>query len=155
MRVLMVCLGNICRSPMAEGVLRAEATKRGVAIEVDSAGTANYHTGEAPDARAVKCMNTYGIDISGLRARQFSRVDFEQFDHIFVMDRSNLRNVLTLAENDEHRSKVKLWLHHAPTSKHEEVPDPWYGEMDGFHEVYNMIVEASHGFLDNHSSASR
>jgi protein-tyrosine phosphatase len=136
---------------MAEGVLRAEAEKRGLAIEIDSAGTANHHTGEAPDPRAIACMRSYGIDISLLRARQFSVQDFERFDHIFVMDRANLRNVMQLTESDAHRSKVKLWLHHAPTSKQEEVPDPWYGKMDGFHEVYHMIEEASQGFLESQS----
>jgi protein-tyrosine phosphatase len=136
---------------MAEGVLRAEAEKRGLAIAIDSAGTANHHTGEAPDPRAIACMRSYGIDISMQRARQFSVQDFERFDHIFVMDRSNLRNVMQLAGSEAHRSKVKLWLHHAAEAKRDEVPDPWYGEMDGFHEVYRMIEEASQGFLESQS----
>lgn len=140
---------------MAEGVLRAEAKNRGVSLEVDSAGTANYHTGEAPDSRAIACMRNYEIDISGLRARQFERKDFDRFDHIFVMDQSNLRNVMHLAESDAHRAKVKLWLHHATESGRKEVPDPWYGETDGFHAVYRMITDASIGFLNEVQSSLR
>ena len=147
MRVLMVCLGNICRSPMAEGVLRTVAEKRAISIEVDSAGTAGYHVGEAPDPRAVRCMKEYGIDISSLRGRQFSRADFDRFDHILVMDQSNLNNVLALAENEEHRKKVSLFLEYAPDSALKEVPDPWYGDMRDFHAVYDMLCHAAEGFL--------
>ena len=147
MRVLMVCLGNICRSPMAEGVLRSLADKRDLSIEVDSAGTAGYHVGEAPDPRAVRCMNEYGIDISSLRGRQFSRADFDRFDHILVMDQSNLRNVLALATNEDHRKKVSLLLDFAHASSTKEVPDPWYGDMSDFQTVYELLTNAAEGFL--------
>jgi protein-tyrosine phosphatase len=149
MRVLMVCLGNICRSPMAEGVLWSIAQERNLNLEVDSAGTANYHVGESPDHRAIRCMKEYGIDISGLRGRQFNKHDFESFDHILVMDQSNLRNVLALAENDSQRSKVKLMLSYSSTSKALDVPDPWYGGMEDFHNVYAMLTDAAEGFLSN------
>jgi protein-tyrosine phosphatase len=149
MRVLMVCLGNICRSPMAEGVLWSIAQVRNLNLEVDSAGTANYHVGESPDHRAIRCMKEYGIDISGLRGRQFNKHDFESFDHILVMDQSNLRNVLALAENDSQRSKVKLMLSYSSTSKALDVPDPWYGGMEDFHNVYAMLTDAAEGFLSN------
>ena len=96
-RVLMVCLGNICRSPMAEGILRQRAAEAGLNIEVDSAGTADYHVGEAPDRRAQQALAEQGMDISGLRGRQLKAADFDTFDHILVMDRSNLRNTLALA----------------------------------------------------------
>jgi protein-tyrosine phosphatase len=147
MRVLMVCLGNICRSPMAEGVLWNIAQKRKLRLEVDSAGTANYHIGESPDHRAIRCMKEYGIDISRLRGRQFNKHDFESFDHILVMDQSNLRNVLALAENDLQRSKVKLMLSYSSISEELDVPDPWYGDMKDFHKVYAMLTEAVEGFL--------
>ncbi len=151
----MVCLGNICRSPMAEGVLRHIAEKRGLLLVVDSAGTADYHVGESPDQRAVRCLKHKGIDITGLRGRQFEQQDFDRFDLIFVMDRSNQRNVLKLAATDEHTSKVRLWLHHATEHPLDEVLDPYYGELDGFDRVYEMIVAASEGFLDSIEASSR
>jgi protein-tyrosine phosphatase len=149
MRVLMVCLGNICRSPMVEGVLWNIAQQRNLNLEVDSAGTANYHVGESPDHRAIRCMKEYGIDISGLQGRQFNKHDFESFDHILVMDQSNLRNVLALAENDTQRSKVKLMLSYSSDSETLDVPDPWYGGLEDFHNVYAMLTDAVEGFLGN------
>jgi protein-tyrosine phosphatase len=140
---------------MAEGVLRHEAEKRGLRLEVDSVGTADYHVGESPDERAVRCLKHRGIDISHLRGRQFSRQDYDRFDHIFVMDRSNQRHVLKLAANDDHTSKVQLWLHHATERALDEVPDPYYGDRDGFDRVYEMIAAASHGFLDSIEASSR
>ena len=147
MRVLMVCLGNICRSPMAEGILRHKAHSSNLFIEVDSAGTANYHAGEAPDNRAIQCMKEYGVDISMLRARQFSKKDFELFDHILVMDRSNLENVLSLAKSEQHRNKVRLILEYSNSSTNQEVPDPWYGDMDDFHKVHSLLSDALDEFL--------
>jgi protein-tyrosine phosphatase len=132
---------------MAEGVLWNIAQKRKLKLEVDSAGTANYHVGESPDPRAIRCMKEYGIDISRLRGRQFNKHDFESFDHILVMDQSNLRNVLALAENDLQRSKVKLMLSYSSISEVLDVPDPWYGDMEDFHKVYTMLTEAVEGFL--------
>ena len=147
MRVLMVCLGNICRSPMAEGILRDKAHRSNLLLEVDSAGTANYHVGEAPDYRAIQCMKEYGVDISMLRGRQFSRKDFELFDHILVMDRSNLGNVLSLAESEQQRYKVRLILEYSNSSTNQEVPDPWYGDKDDFHKVHSLLSDAMNEFL--------
>ena len=147
MRVLMVCLGNICRSPMAEGVLRDIASREGLSIEVDSAGTANYHVGEAPDPRAISCMGEYNIDISCLSGRQFTAADFHSFDHILVMDHSNFRNVLVLAGNEDQRNKVKLLLDYSPNGAQREVPDPWYGDMNDFHHVYRLLSESLESFI--------
>lgn len=141
-RVLMVCLGNICRSPMAEGIMRHRATEAGIIIEVDSAGTAGYHVGEAPDRRAQQAMADQGMDISDLRGRQLKASDLDTFDHILVMDRSNLRNTLALARTDAQRSKVRLLLPGA-----NEVPDPYYGDMDSFRAVFGMIDDAVGEFL--------
>src|SRR5690606_34634566 len=104
------CLGNICRSPMAEGVMRHLAAEKSLDWEIDSAGTGGWHIGDAPDNRAIRAAKKHGIDISGLKARKFSWRDFEAFDHIFVMDSTNYSDVITLSESDEERKKVKLFL---------------------------------------------
>lgn len=140
-RVLFVCLGNICRSPLAEGILRSKVTQAGLsdAIEIDSAGTGNWHVGEAPDARAQACAKTKGIDISTLRARQFVPEDFQRFDYVLVSDQQNLQDVLRLARNesDKYRvSKILDYLEDAPTR---DVPDPYFGGADGFDHVYEML----------------
>lgn len=147
MKILMVCLGNICRSPMAEGILRHHAEAQGWSITVDSAGTGGWHVGEAPDKRAIRAAKQYGVDISQLRARQFSVDDFDRFDRIFVMDRSNRSNVLALARNEEDRLKVDLFLHQLQPMSDAEVPDPWYGDEDGFHSVYDLLERASLAFI--------
>lgn len=147
MKILMVCLGNICRSPMAEGIMRAKLEDAGFDAVVDSAGTADYHRGESPDHRAVKCMKQHGIDISGLRARQFSRKDFEKFDFIFTMDESNHRNVMAQAETDEEKKKVMMFLELMYPGQKQSVPDPWFGDMDGFFEVAEMLMKASDKFV--------
>jgi protein-tyrosine phosphatase len=139
----MVCLGNICRSPMAEGILRDQIEKAGLKVIVDSAGTSGYHSGEAPDFRAIKTLQKKGIDISGLSARQFTVNDFDDFDFIYVMDTSNLINVLNLARNDNDKSKVILIMNEVSPSKNQSVPDPFYGGIEGFEEVYNMLDHAS------------
>lgn len=139
----MVCLGNICRSPMAEGVLRHHANAHGIAIEIDSAGTGNYHVGEAPDKRAIQYMKSKGIDISNLRARQFSKSDFMEFDIIYAMDDSNYRNILKLASSETHRSKVKMILNETSPSENRPVPDPYFGGMEGFEEVFDLLDEVS------------
>ena len=143
MRILMVCLGNICRSPMAEGIMRFRAEEAGIDLETDSAGTANYHVGEEPDHRAVRYMKSRGIDISNLRGRQFHRRDFEYFDRIYVMDASNFQNVMKLAESDEHRAKVKMILDEVYPGEQRPVPDPWFGDMSDFEAVYDMLDEAA------------
>lgn len=144
----MVCLGNICRSPMAEGILTNSAKENGVSIEVDSAGTGNYHVGENPDPRAIATAKKFGVDISDLIARQFKKEDFQQFDHIFVMDKSNYDNVIRLAQSNSDRQKVRLYLSLIPSFPLEEVPDPWFGGPEGFVEVFQMLNKATDAFLE-------
>jgi protein-tyrosine phosphatase len=142
MKILMVCLGNICRSPMAEGILSHKANTHQLSITVDSAGTGNYHVGEAPDERAIATANKFGVDISAQQARQFTAADFDRFDRIFVMDTSNRRNVLQLAETDEHRAKVSLMMDVLYPNQDMEVPDPWFGGPEGFVRVFEMLDSA-------------
>ena len=140
MRILMVCLGNICRSPLAEGILRKklqEAEMNG--IEVDSAGTSGYHSGENPDQRSVANAKKNGVDISGLVSRKFTANDFTLFDRIYVMDHSNHRDVLSLAKSEQDRSKVHLFLNVGFPGKNMAVPDPWYGGEQGFQEVFDLV----------------
>ena len=146
----MVCLGNICRSPMAEGILREKAHKKGLSIEVDSCGTASYHVGEAPDSRAVKKSHEHGIDISMLRARQFSSKDFQNFDAILVMDESNYRDVLSLTKSQADKDKVKLILKDSSQSIEKNVPDPYYGGAQGFETVYQLLNKALDTFIITH-----
>lgn len=135
-KVLMVCLGNICRSPLAEGVLRSKIDEG--SIFVDSAGTAGYHVGNAPDKRSIAVALKHGIDISHQKCRKFSANDFQEFDVIYVMDLSNFSNVLRLANGREDEKKVKLLLDEVDLGFN-EVPDPYYGGPDGFENVYQMV----------------
>ena len=138
-KVLMVCLGNICRSPLAEVILKSKLDKE--TIQVDSAGTASYHIGKKPDSRSISIAKKYGIDISQQRCRQFTAKDFDEYDLIYAMDRSNYENIVALAENENAIAKVNLLLHRSNvTSK--EVPDPYYGGEDGFEEVFQLIDAA-------------
>jgi len=138
----MVCLGNICRSPMAEGILRRKLQDRGLTVTVDSAGTGGWHAGEAPDKRAIHTAKKFGVDISNLVARKFSKKDFDHFDFIYVMDHENLRDVLAHARSEQDVSKVKLLLNMSAEDSNQAVPDPWYGGDDGFVEVYKMLDQA-------------
>lgn len=149
MRILMVCLGNICRSPMAEGVLRHLAQQEERAIIIDSAGTGDYHIGEPPDPRAQAAMLRNGIDISELRARQFSAADFERFDLLLAMDADNLRNMLRLAPSEAHTRKARLIMDLDPTHKLREVPDPYFGGNEGFDAVYSMLYRACTNLLND------
>ena len=143
MRILMVCLGNICRSPMADGLMRKKVQDNQLDVYVDSAGTANCHVGGAPDTRMTATAKSKGIDISGLKARQFIVSDFDAFDLIYVMDQSNYNNVVRLARNETDIQKVQLILE-LRTSPHEiEVPDPYYGGQDGFEHVYQLLDEST------------
>ncbi len=144
----MVCLGNICRSPMAEGILRKKMEDANLEFELDSAGTGNYHIGEHPDHRAVKCMKSNGIDISKLRARQISPRDLAFYDIIFTMDESNHKNVLALASNNEEANKVKMFLNELEHGKNRSVPDPWFGDESGFDEVYEMLDKAADAYVN-------
>jgi protein-tyrosine phosphatase len=146
-KVLMVCLGNICRSPMAEGLLRHKIRKLKLHIHTDSAGTAGYHIGSKPDQRMIATAANFGVDISDLRARQFKEDDFEEFDFIFAMDKENQLNMQKLASSDLHREKVKLFLEHVNYPDFTEVPDPYYGSLKEFEFVFNMLDEATDKFI--------
>lgn len=128
---------------MAEGILRDHIEKAGLKVIVDSAGTSGYHSGEPPDFRAVRTLQKKGIDISGFSARQFTVNDFDDFDYIYVMDTSNLINVLNLARNEEDKKKVILIMNEVSPNKNQSVPDPYYGGIEGFEEVYTMLDHAS------------
>lgn len=139
-KILMVCLGNICRSPLAEGILKSKLPKDKFVI--DSAGTASYHIGSPPDRRAMNIAEKNGLDISSLRGRQFSIDDFERFDYIYVMDESNYNNVMALARNEEDRNKVRFILNETYPDQNYDVPDPYYGGTEGFENVFKMLDEA-------------
>jgi protein-tyrosine phosphatase len=139
-KVLMVCLGNICRSPLAEGILQSKLPKKDYII--DSAGTANYHIGAAPDKRSVLIAKKFGIDISQQKCRQITKSDFEYFDYIYVMDTSNYKNVIAIAPNEASKQKVKLILNEVDSTSDLEVPDPYYGEMEYFEHVFHLLDEA-------------
>lgn len=144
----MVCLGNICRSPMAHGILEEKAKKRNKQLIVDSAGTANFHIGEMPDERAIKKMRNYNIDISQQKARQFHKNDFETFDYIFVMDTSNYENIIRMAKSEIHKQKVDLILNILYPQQNMSVPDPYYGGDSGFENVYQLLDAACEKFIE-------
>ncbi|MES2417837.1 MAG: low molecular weight protein-tyrosine-phosphatase [Bacteroidota bacterium] len=133
MKIIIVCLGNICRSPLAEGVMRKLVNEQNLNWEIASAGTGNWHVGEAPDRRSIAIAEKFGYDISAQRARHFTSAIFEQFDHILVMDKSNLKTVLSLASNEEQKKKVDLFL-----VDEAEVADPYY-DNDLFEPVFKLI----------------
>lgn len=140
MKILMVCLGNICRSPLAEGILQSKVNQD--FIQVDSAGTAAYHIGNLPDPRSIDVARKYGIDLMNQRARQFSVNDFDAFDLIYAMDESNYQNILELARDKDDESKVQLILNETNSNSNQSVPDPYYGGEDGFENVFSMLDEA-------------
>ncbi|MFD0962801.1 low molecular weight protein-tyrosine-phosphatase [Pseudofulvibacter geojedonensis] len=139
-KILMVCLGNICRSPLAEGILKSKVNSE--EILVDSAGTSAYHAGELPDRRSIQVAKKYGIDLTDQRSRAFTKSDFEKFDIIYAMDISNKNNILKLANSSTDKEKVKLILNEANPGMNLEVPDPYYGGDQGFENVYQMLDEA-------------
>ena len=142
MKILMVCLGNICRSPLAEGVLRHKLNEAGIThVSVDSAGTSGHHSGENPDSRSVHNARKNGVDISNLVSRKFTAADFDKFDRIYVMDQSNYRDVIELARREDHRKKVDLFLNISSPGKNKAVPDPWYGGEEGFQRVFDLVNE--------------
>lgn len=136
----MVCLGNICRSPLAHGILQSKLPSH--SFYIDSAGTGNYHIGSAPDNRSIEVAKANGIDISHQRCRQFSVSDFDAFDMIYIMDESNLKDVLKLARHKEDFSKVKLILHKIDTTTSTDVPDPYWGNKADFEQVFNLLNDA-------------
>ncbi|MFT3885526.1 MAG: low molecular weight protein-tyrosine-phosphatase [Flavobacteriales bacterium] len=147
-KILLVCLGNICRSPMAEGVLRAKALERRLSITTDSAGTSSYHAGEAPDRRAQAAMRRHGIDISDLRARPFVPEDFERFDLLLAMDADNLRDMRKQAPSAALAQKAQLIMDHAPEVPERAVPDPYYGDDRDFEHVFTLLDQACDNLLD-------
>ena len=145
-RVLFVCLGNICRSPLAEAAFRKAAEEAGLAVEVDSAGTAAYHVGEAPDPRSIEVAERHGIDISGYRGRQLTVGDFHAFDFIFGMDRSNMTNIARI-EPDDGRARVSMLLDIVPGSEGRELSDPWYGGEDNFRATWEDVTMAAEALV--------
>lgn len=147
MKILMVCLGNICRSPLAEGIFRKQIQIRGLDWEVDSAGTGNWHTGESPDPRSIQAAHNQGLDITGQRARQIRDHDLSTFDYIFAMDRANHRQILELAKHPDQRDRVHLFLEFAQSGDVLEVPDPYWND-NGFTDVFHMLDRASQQVID-------
>jgi len=138
-KILMVCLGNICRSPLAEGILASKLPKDKFLI--DSAGTGAYHIGKQPDQRSILVAKKNGIDISYQKARQFTSSDFDNFDYIFAMDNSNYDNIMDLIKKEEDKVKVDMILNHLFPGENVDVPDPYYGLQNGFDMVYEMLDE--------------
>jgi protein-tyrosine phosphatase len=148
MKILFVCLGNICRSPLAEGIMLKMISEQKLKIEVDSAGTSSWHAGEHPDKRAIETAAFHGIDISKLTGRQFTDKDFRNFDKIFVMDEMNYHDVIARARTEEDRKKVQLFLEAAGGYFFTGVPDPYNGGRDGFEKVFSMLEDGCRKVLD-------
>ena len=140
-KILMVCLGNICRSPLAEGILASKLPKD--KFLVDSAGTGHWHVGRQPDERSIATALKHGIDISNQKGKHFTPVFFDEFDYIYVMDNSNYDDVIFLAKTEAHKAKVKLILEELFPDDNVDVPDPYYGLQNGFDMVYEMLDEAT------------
>jgi len=143
MKILMVCLGNICRSPMAEGIMRAKIVKYNLSAIIDSAGFEPFHTGDPPDYRAIQVMKQHGIDISDQRSRLFCESDFDEFDQIYVMDSGNYRDVESVAKNKLQMRKVDYILNTTYPYSNKPVPDPYYGGSEGFEKTYQLIDAAA------------
>lgn len=150
-KILFVCLGNICRSPLAEGIMLKLITEKELDLHVDSAGTAKFHVGEAPDARTITNAKNHDVNLTALRARQFSEKDFDEFDAIYVMDNSNMTHVLALAKNETQSQKVELFLNTLHPNKQMEVPDPYFGGEEGFEDVYNLVYTACEKIVEKHN----
>ncbi len=143
----MVCLGNICRSPLAEGILSLKG--KHLNLEVDSAGTAAYHIGKQPDIRSIEIANKYTIDLNQQRARQFSRADFDKFDIIYAMDTNNYAHLISLASNETERNKIRMILNEINPKAYQSVPDPYYGGENGFQDIYNILDKACNKIIQN------
>ena len=146
MKVLMVCLGNICRSPLAEGILKSKSKN----IIVDSAGTAGYHIGNKPDIRSIEIARKYNLDISDQRARQFNTNDFNIYDKIYAMDNDNYSRIISLAENQKEIDKVDLILNESYPNQHKSVPDPYYGGEKGFENIFHLLNNACEKIIERH-----
>ena len=147
MKILMVCLGNICRSPIADGLLRQKVNEQHLDVEVDSAGTIGLHAGSAPDSRMIATAKNRSTDISFLKARQFTAADFELFDVIFAMDKNNKRDILSLAKTAEDKQKVHLLLSGISDQEEANVPDPYYGTSKDFEHVYDLVDKATNTII--------
>ena len=147
MKILMVCLGNICRSPLAEGILSLKG--KHLNLEVDSAGTAAYHIGKQPDIRSIEIANKYTIDLNQQRARQFSRADFDKFDIIYAMDTNNYAHLISLASTETERNKIRMILNEINPKAYQSVPDPYYSGENGFQDIYNMLDKACEKIIQN------
>ncbi|MCB0608231.1 MAG: low molecular weight phosphotyrosine protein phosphatase [Lewinella sp.] len=154
MKILMVCLGNICRSPLAEGILDHKARQQGLSWRVDSAGTGSWHIGQGPDPRSVATAKAHGIDITGQRARQLKRVDLEKFDLVLAMDGQNYRDILSLSEDEDDRNKVHMIMEFAYPGKRESVPDPYWDD-NGFERVFEMLDSACDAIVNKLSKADQ
>lgn len=140
-KILMVCLGNICRSPLAEGILASKLPKN--KFKVDSAGTGSWHVGHSPDKRSIAVAQKNGLCIDNQKGRQFKTSDFDEFDYIYVMDNSNYNDVIHLAKTPEHKNKVQLILNELFPDENVDVPDPYFGVTNGFDNVYQMLDEVT------------
>ena len=144
--ILFVCLGNICRSPLAEAALRAEASRQRLDLIIDSAGTGDWHAGEPPDERAQRTALRNGVDISALRARQVIRADFRRFTHIVALDHENMANLRKLAPSDA-TADLSLLLDHVPGREGQAVTDPWFGDEAGFDVTWDEVTAAAQGLV--------
>jgi len=147
-KILMVCLGNICRSPLAEGIMQQKINARSLNAETYSSGTSNYHISEPADPRTIAIARHHGVDITTHRVTQFKADDFDKYDMIFVMDNSNMKSVLRLARTESDYKKVRLIMSAISDRKSMEVPDPYYSDKEGFELVYNMLDEACEKIAD-------
>lgn len=143
MRLLMVCLGNICRSPIAEEVVYQKCKEIGLSVQADSAGTASYHVGNKPDARMIETAAKFGYDISKLRARKFCENDFENFDFILAMDHANYDDLISLTNLKQHKSKVFKFQDFAGVDSPDFVPDPYYGSMSDFEKTFQIVLHSA------------
>lgn len=150
MRILMVCLGNICRSPIAEGVLRHKIEQHGLDWTVESAGTNSYHTGEPPHRHSQKVCKANGVDISAQRARRFRADDFEQYDKIYVMAGDVYDDVVSMAGNKVKKEKLEYFLNELGEEENGSVPDPWYGNEDGYTPVYQLIERTCEAIINKY-----
>ncbi len=148
MKILMVCLGNICRSPIAHGLLQHKADQRGLGWKVDSAGTSDWHAGELPNEKSIRVMKEHGIDITYQRSRLLTRQDLKDYDLIYVMDESNLANVVNMASSEAEINKIKMIMNEVQEGQNEPVPDPWGLSQQHYEEVYAMLDEATDKIIE-------